>query len=135
MLGTTFQIESDHKPLIPLLSTKQLDSLPPCTLRFRLSSVTLYNMYLESYYTQPTHCHKHCCRSLLRTLIIQLSLTTLSSLLPALLCLCLPVVDVYRFMLQLRTMIPCVLKLKSIVERDSQKGNRRSFQISDHTGR
>ena len=32
ILGLKFQIESDHKPLIPILSTKHLDNLPP---RFR----------------------------------------------------------------------------------------------------
>ena len=36
ILGRTFHIETDHKPLIPLLGTKQLDSLPPRILRFRL---------------------------------------------------------------------------------------------------
>ena len=36
LLGHKFLIESDHKPLIPLLNTKQLDSLPPRILRFRL---------------------------------------------------------------------------------------------------
>ena len=36
ILGREFQIESDHKPLIPLLSTKHLDNLPPRVLRFRL---------------------------------------------------------------------------------------------------
>ena len=36
VLGRSFQIEMDHKPLVPLLSTKQLDRLPPCVLRFRL---------------------------------------------------------------------------------------------------
>ncbi len=29
LLGRKFTIESDHKPLIPLLNSKQLDSLPP----------------------------------------------------------------------------------------------------------
>ena len=29
-------MESDHKPLVPLLNTKQLDNLPPRILRFRL---------------------------------------------------------------------------------------------------
>ena len=29
-------IETDHKPLVPLLGTKSLDSLPPRILRFRL---------------------------------------------------------------------------------------------------
>ena len=36
VLGRRFQMETDHKPLIPLLSTKHLDSLPPRVLRFRL---------------------------------------------------------------------------------------------------
>ena len=36
ILGCKFMIESDHKPLIPLLNTKHLDSLPPRILRFRL---------------------------------------------------------------------------------------------------
>ena len=30
------QLETDHKPLIPLLGTANLDSLPPSILRFRL---------------------------------------------------------------------------------------------------
>ena len=34
--GRSFQIETDHKPLVPLLSTKHLDNLPPRVLRFRL---------------------------------------------------------------------------------------------------
>ena len=29
-------MESDHKPLVPLLNTKHLDDLPPWVLRFRL---------------------------------------------------------------------------------------------------
>ena len=29
-------METDHKPLVPLLSTKNLDDLPPRVLRFRL---------------------------------------------------------------------------------------------------
>lgn len=36
LLGQHFQIETDHKPLIPLLSTKHLDRMPPHVLRFRL---------------------------------------------------------------------------------------------------
>ena len=36
LLGSTFQIETDHKPLVPLLSTRALDELPPRVLRFRL---------------------------------------------------------------------------------------------------
>ena len=36
ILGKRFKLQTDHKPLVPLLSTKQLDSLPPRILRFRL---------------------------------------------------------------------------------------------------
>ena len=36
LLGLHFTIESNHKPLIPLLGTKRLDSLPPRVLHFRL---------------------------------------------------------------------------------------------------
>ena len=36
ILGNKFSIESDHKPLIPLLSIKSLDHLPPCIVWFRL---------------------------------------------------------------------------------------------------
>lgn len=36
VLGLTFTIETDHKPLVPLLGTKSLDSLPPRLIRFRL---------------------------------------------------------------------------------------------------
>ena len=36
ILGKTITIETDHKPLVPLLSTKHLDNIPPRVLRFRL---------------------------------------------------------------------------------------------------
>ena len=36
LLGKQFSVEMDHKPLVRLLSTKMLDSLPPRVLRFRL---------------------------------------------------------------------------------------------------
>ena len=36
IIGTHIQLETDHKPLIPLLGTANLDSLPPRILRFRL---------------------------------------------------------------------------------------------------
>ena len=36
LLGRSFHMETDHKPLVPLLSTKSLDTLPPRVLRFRL---------------------------------------------------------------------------------------------------
>ena len=36
LLGKIFQVETDHKPLVPILSSKHLDTLPPRVLRFRL---------------------------------------------------------------------------------------------------
>ena len=33
ILGSKFEIETDHKPLVPLLSNKHLDDLPPRVLR------------------------------------------------------------------------------------------------------
>ena len=36
ILGRHFDIETDHKPLVPLLSTKNLDNLPPRVLRLQL---------------------------------------------------------------------------------------------------
>ena len=36
ILGSKFEIETDHKPLLPLLSSKHLNDLPPRILRFRL---------------------------------------------------------------------------------------------------
>jgi len=36
ILGKNFTIETDHKPLVPLLGMKHLDGLPPRVLRFRL---------------------------------------------------------------------------------------------------
>ena len=36
ILGKTITIETDHKPLVPLLSTKRLDNIPPGVLHFRL---------------------------------------------------------------------------------------------------
>ena len=36
VLGRHIEIETDHKPLVPLLSNKRLDGLPPRVLRFRL---------------------------------------------------------------------------------------------------
>ena len=36
LIGKQFHIETDHKPLVPILSTKSLDQLPPRVLRFRL---------------------------------------------------------------------------------------------------
>ena len=36
LIGLQFHIETDHKPLVPLLSTKNLDDLPARVQRFRM---------------------------------------------------------------------------------------------------
>ena len=36
LMGLKFRLETDHKPLVPLLSTKALNKLPQRVLRFRL---------------------------------------------------------------------------------------------------
>ena len=36
LVGKQFQVETDHKPLVPLLGQKHLDTLPPRILRFCL---------------------------------------------------------------------------------------------------
>ena len=36
IIGKLIELETDHKPLVPLLSKTSLDSLPPRVLRFRL---------------------------------------------------------------------------------------------------
>ena len=36
VLGRHYELKADHKPLVPLLGNKRLDSLPPRILRFRL---------------------------------------------------------------------------------------------------
>ena len=36
LIGLPFTVETDHKPLVPLLGTKALDELPPRALRLRL---------------------------------------------------------------------------------------------------
>lgn len=58
LLGLTFTIETDHKPLVPLLSTKCLNSLPPRLIRFRLRlssfSYTIQHVPGKLLYTADT---------------------------------------------------------------------------------
>ncbi len=58
ILGLHFTIESDHKPLIPLLNTKCLNCLPPRILRFWLRlarfSYTIHHVPGKLLYTADT---------------------------------------------------------------------------------
>ena len=52
ILGKQILIETDHKPLVPLFSSKHLDDLPPWVLRLRLrltfSIVHVLGKYVHS---------------------------------------------------------------------------------------
>ena len=65
LLGQTFLIETDHKPLVSLLGTKSLDSLPPRILRFRLHlsrfSYSIHYVPGKLLYTPDTS-HVHLCQ-------------------------------------------------------------------------
>ena len=43
LIGKMFDVETDHKPLVPLLNTKHLDDLPPqdTALSFEVSQVSI----------------------------------------------------------------------------------------------
>lgn len=47
LLGKKFKAETDHKPLVPLLSTKPLDSVPVRVQRFRLRRLMSYNFTIS----------------------------------------------------------------------------------------
>lgn len=47
VLGKEFIIETDHKPLVPIFNSKNLNNLPPRVLR-----TTVWNISQESYSTQ-----------------------------------------------------------------------------------
>ena len=51
ILGRLFLIETDHEPLVPILSTKHLDDLPLRVLRFRLR-LARFNYTMHHAYTQ-----------------------------------------------------------------------------------
>ena len=58
ILGRQIEIETDHKPPVPLLMSKQLDSLPPRVLRFRLRmdryTYSIYHVPGKNLYTADT---------------------------------------------------------------------------------
>ena len=45
VLGLSFTLETNHKPLVPLLTTTALSKMPPRILRFRLRMMR-YNPYV-----------------------------------------------------------------------------------------
>ena len=45
ILGKPVQLETDHKPLVPILGHKSLDSLPPRVLRFQLRLRFQYSIF------------------------------------------------------------------------------------------
>ena len=57
-LGKVIQLETDHKPLVPLLGQKSLDLLPPRVLHFRLHLMrfqyTIQHVPGKSLYTADT---------------------------------------------------------------------------------
>ena len=48
MIGKTFHIERDHKPLVPILGTKNLAEMPPRTQRLRSVSCDSISLFLMS---------------------------------------------------------------------------------------
>ena len=46
LVGMTFRVETDHKPLVPLLSTKLIDELPLRIQRFRMRLLR-YNFSMD----------------------------------------------------------------------------------------
>ena len=58
VLGKQIVIQTDHKPLVPLFSTKNLDNLPPRILRFRLRlnrfDFTIHHVPGKELYTADT---------------------------------------------------------------------------------
>ena len=74
ILGKSIVIESDHKPVVPLLNNKSLDTLPPRILRFRLRLMrfdyTVCHVPGKSLYTADTlsraplpHSARDCCNA------------------------------------------------------------------------
>ena len=57
ILGRSFLMETDHKPLVPLLNTKHLDNLPPRVLRFRLrlAKYDFVASYIPGKLPTPSH--------------------------------------------------------------------------------
>ena len=85
ILGHHFDIETDHKPLVPLLSTKNLDNLPPRILRFRLRLARYdYSIQhvLESVCTLQTPIESSNCRSELTAAEVESFIESVTDSLP-----------------------------------------------------
>jgi len=58
ILGKCITLETDHKPLVPILGCKSLDTLPPHILRFRLRLMrfqyTIQHVPEKTFYTADT---------------------------------------------------------------------------------
>lgn len=71
IIGKIIELETDHKPLLPLLSSKSLDTIPPRILRFRLHLMR-YSFTIShvpgKYFTQQMYFLDHLCR--LRLMIV-----------------------------------------------------------------
>ena len=59
IVGKRILIETDRKPLIPILNTKDLDVLPPCVLRFRLR-MARFDYVTEHVRTWETAVYSRC---------------------------------------------------------------------------
>ena len=49
VLGKEFPIETDHKPLVPLLGSKCLQDMPPRIQRFRMRLLPPRSLYDQGY--------------------------------------------------------------------------------------
>ena len=59
LVGMRFHIETDHKPLVPLLSSKNLDELPIRIQRFRLRLMRFCYSISHVPWLQQTLSHEH----------------------------------------------------------------------------
>jgi len=60
ILGKYITLETDHKPLVPILGNKSLDTQPPRVLRFRLRDSTMQSTtYQGKHSIQQTRCLEH----------------------------------------------------------------------------
>ena len=56
LMGLKFHVQTDHKPLVPLLSTKGLDELPLRVQRFRMRLMEVSVLYFTCARQESHHC-------------------------------------------------------------------------------